>query len=184
MFISEVQCNCSSICVNISCPLNIINSTFTFASMNFVFKKPQYNLRVSEQAKLDWFCYETMSFCILAKIIKVDLEAHYRKTQKDVFTQFFKIENVDLCKFLSDMNSYSVLRDRIDTLNRSTHGLIHKCPYKSFHMINHTISFGKNEGKVSRTSLMPNGNIKMQVILRNRNNYIGYYRWSIIQNFL
>lgn len=184
IFISEAQCNCSSICLNISCPLTVINSTFTFASIDFVFKKPQYNLRVRIRVKLIWFCFKTLGFYYFIEIIKVDLEAHYKKTQNDVFTQFFKIENVDLCKFLSDMDSYPLLRNRIDTINRSTHGLIHTCPYKGLNMINHTISFGKDEGKVSRTSLMPNGNIRMQIILRNRNKYIGYYRWSIIQNYL
>lgn len=126
---------------------------------------------------------KTLNFFI-DKMIKVDLEAFYRKTQKDAFTQILKIKNIDACKLLSDMDSYSMLRDHINYLNESTHGSIHKCPYKSLSIVNHTTSFEKTVGKTSRTSLSPNGIIRFQVNFRNRKKLLGCLNWTFIQNFL
>lgn len=109
---------------------------------------------------------------------------HYKRFGEDTFNRVFKIENVDVCKLITDAGCFPFIGDRIRTFNLTVHGMIHKCPFKQFHIENYTLSSKVVQGKAIKSTLLPNGFVRGAVVMRIRNKFIAFMEWNYIQNFL
>lgn len=112
------------------------------------------------------------------------MEAFYRKSEKDDYIRVLKWEKIDACKLVADIDSYTLLREQVDKANETFKGMIHKCPYKEFHIEGVTISFTSRSANNKPVSMFPSGYIKVNLIFRNRNKFLGFVEYSFEQNFV
>lgn len=104
--------------------------------------------------------------------------------EKDKFFRVFYWENIDACKLIADVESYSTIRQHIESANESMNWMIHKCPYKEFHVDGITISLSEEEANRGQmTSQYPNGYVKIFAALINRNKYMGGIQWAFKKHF-
>lgn len=110
------------------------------------------------------------------------MSLHYRSTTKDNFVQIIKLEKVDVCKFAKDVSSYPLIRHQISNWNNSLKGNIHACPYNGFAV--EDISMDRPEAGKKYTTIYPNGHIRANITIMNRNKNLISMQLSIVHNIL
>lgn len=115
--------------------------------------------------------------------LQLDAEAFYKKFKKDDYIRVLRWEKIDACKFAADVESYPLLQEHLASANKTLNGMIHKCPYKEFHIDGITISSQTAETKLS--SIFPSGYIRIDITFRNRSKKsIGSVQYTFEQNFV
>lgn len=114
-------------------------------------------------------------------ISQVDIEAYFRKSSTDEFARILRWDKVDICKFAANVDSYSVFKEHLKSVNRTFGGIIHPCPYKGALIID-KISLSLNYLNPAKTSLFPNGESKIAVhAYNNKNPDLMYYQLTFKQ---
>lgn len=56
---------------------------------------------------------------------------------------------------------------------------MHKCPFKDFKASGLTLNLDKTIENMPLKSIYPDGFIKINLVFRNRNKYVGRLQWSV-----
>lgn len=109
---------------------------------------------------------------------KVDAELLYKRSATDVYNRVIKIDKVNVCKIISDIESYPPFRHQMVIVNISLHGNVHKCPYKTVD-IDEIILPAPDAEDGGKFTIYPNGFYISNIIFWNRNKFVGMVTWSI-----
>lgn len=114
-------------------------------------------------------------------MLQFDVEASFKRNNDENFVKVFKWEKIDLCKLTSDIESYTLIRNQIQMVNRSLNGNLHKCPYKQFNVNEVTASFSNFTDEKEISSSLPNGISKISILFKSKSKYLGFFEFSTTQ---
>lgn len=99
----------------------------------------------------------------------------------DTLSRIIKLDKIDVCKIIADVESYTPFRHQLDVVNTTLKGSVHKCPYR-FLDINGITFLVKDQKNAKQGSIYPNGHYTVKFLFWSRNKLMGMLTWDLTQN--